>query len=74
MSEPAIQSYQDLRVWQAGMDLAQACYVVTRAFPPAEVYGMTSQIRRAAASIPANIAEGNGRENRGEYIQFLRIA
>ena len=69
-----IQSYRDLRVWQAGMQLAEDCYRLTSRFPKEELFGMTSQIRRAAASIPANIAEGNGRENRGEYIQFLRIA
>ncbi|HEY6927449.1 MAG TPA: four helix bundle protein [Steroidobacteraceae bacterium] len=70
----AIQSYRDLKVWQQAMDLAEACYLKTRQFPKEELYGLTSQIRRAAASVPANIAEGNGRENRGEYIQFLRAA
>lgn len=69
-----IQSYRDLRVWQQAMDLAEHCYRATRAFPRDEIYGAVAQIRRAAASVPANIAEGNGRENRGEYIQFLRIA
>ncbi|NEO01510.1 MAG: four helix bundle protein [Moorea sp. SIO3I7] len=56
------------------MDVAESCYVITREFPKQEMYGMTAQIRRAAASIPANIAEGYGREYRGEYVQFLRIA
>src|SRR3989442_15043188 len=69
-----IHSYRDLRVWQQAMTLAEACYRITRQFPKEELYGMTSQIRRAAASVPANIAEGRGRENRGEYIQFLRVA
>jgi four helix bundle protein len=69
-----VSSYRDLKVWQAGMGLAKACYLLTRSFPKAELFGMTSQIRRAAASIPANVAEENGRENTGEYIQFLRIA
>ena len=69
-----IRSYRDLKVWQQAMDLAQVCYLKTREFPKEELYGLTSQIRRAAVSIPANIAEGNGRENRGEYIQFLRVA
>jgi four helix bundle protein len=69
-----IESYRDLKVWQQGMSLAKACYLLTRAFPKDELFGMTSQIRRAAASIPATIAEGNGRENTREYIQFLRIA
>jgi four helix bundle protein len=66
-----IRSFRDLVVWQKAMTLAAACYATTRQFPAAETYGMTSQIRRAAASIPANIAEGNGRENTGSYIQFL---
>jgi four helix bundle protein len=56
------------------MDLAELCYRSTRSFPKEELYGVVTQIRRAAAWIPANIAEGNGRENRGEYIQYLRIA
>ena len=70
----SVQSYRDLVVWQKGMALAALCYSKTKPFPSSEMYGMTSQIRRAAASIPANIAEGNGRENTGSYIQFLRIA
>ncbi|HEY9822633.1 MAG TPA: four helix bundle protein [Candidatus Sericytochromatia bacterium] len=74
LTSPSIRSYRDLQVWQEGMNVAQACYRVTRGFPKEEIYGMTSQIRRAAASIPANIAEGYGREYRAEYIQFLRIA
>ena len=69
-----IDSYRDLRVWQIGVDLAQASYELTRRFPKDELFGMTSQIRRASVSIPANIAEGYGRDNRGEYVQFLRIA
>lgn len=69
-----IQSYRDLKVWQLGMDLAGHCYLLTSRFPHQEIYGLTSQIRRAGVSIPANIAEGYGRENRGEFIQFLRIA
>jgi four helix bundle protein len=69
-----VRSYRDLVVWQKAMALAVLCYTTTRLFPRAEVYGMTAQIRRAAASIPANIAEGNGREHTGSYIQALRIA
>ncbi len=69
-----IQSYRDLKVWQVGMDLAQECYLVTRIFPKEELYGMISQIRRASASIPANVAEGHGRKTKAEYIQFLYIA
>ena len=69
-----IQSYRDLEVWKLGMQLGKECYLFTRGFPREEMFGMTSQIRRAAASIPANIAEGYGRDNRGDYVHFLRIA
>lgn len=69
-----IQSYQDLRAWQEGMNLAEHCYQVTRLFPKSELYGMVSQIRRASVSVPSNIAEGYGRGSRGEYLQFLQIA
>lgn len=56
------------------MSLAEACYLVTRGFPKAEMFGLTSQIRRSAASVPANIAEGHGRESTQTFIQYLRIA
>ena len=69
-----VRSYRDLVVWQKAMALAALCYTKTRSFPRAEAFGMTAQIRRAAASIPANIAEGNGREHTGSYIQFLRVS
>ncbi|MBL8884473.1 MAG: four helix bundle protein [Hyphomicrobium sp.] len=69
-----VRSYQDLVVWQQSIALAAACYKTTKSFPVSEMYGLTSQIRRAAASIPANIAEGNGREHTGAYINALRIA
>ena len=69
-----INSYRDLRVWQEGMALAKACYLLTRRFSKEELFGLTSQVRRAAVSISANIAEGNGRENTREYVHFLRIA
>jgi four helix bundle protein len=69
-----IASYRDLKVWRDAMDLAVECYRVTCAFPKEEMYGMTSQIRRSAASIAANIAEGHGRESTGAFIQFLRQA
>jgi four helix bundle protein len=69
-----IQSYRDLRVWNDAMDLAERCYRLTKGFPKDELFGMTSQIRRAAVGIAANIAEGYGRESTGSYIQFLRIA
>jgi four helix bundle protein len=69
-----VQSYRELEVWQFGMDLAEACYKATRAFPREELFGMTSQIRRAAASIPANIAEGQGRQHTKEFLNHLSIA
>ncbi|RWC31498.1 four helix bundle protein [Mesorhizobium sp.] len=69
-----INSYKDLIVWQQAMDLAVASYSLTKAWPKDELYGLTSQIRRSANSIPANIAEGCGRDSRGSYQQFLRIA
>jgi len=74
MEDTGIRSYRDLRVWQKAMDLAEACYRITRRFPKEELYGMTSQMRRASVSVAANVAEGHGRNNRGDYIQFLRIA
>src|SRR3954453_197194 len=70
----SVESYRDLNVWQAGLELARVCYFLTKSFPREELFGLTSQIRRAAAAIPDNIAEGYGRENTGEYIQFLRVA
>jgi len=70
----SIESHRDLVVWQKSMDLALAAYRFTDAFPVHERYGLTSQIRRSAASIPANIAEGYGRESAGAYAQQLRVA
>ena|SRR5690554_673308 len=72
--ENTIHSYRDLRVWNEAMELAVACYRMTGSFPREEMFGMTSQIRRASASVPANIAEGYGRESAGSYVQFLRNA
>jgi four helix bundle protein len=74
LSDPTINSYQDLRVWQDGMALAETCYRLVAAFPREELFAMSSQIRRSASSIPANIAEGHGRENTQSFIQYLRIA
>jgi four helix bundle protein len=70
----SIESYKDLIVWQQAMDLAVAVYDATRSWPKEESYGLTSQSRRAATSIPANIAEGYARESRATYQNFLRIA
>lgn len=70
----AIASYKELRVWQKEMDLAEAAYRATEKFPTHEAYGMTSQIRRAAVSIAANIAEGYGRGSSGAYLMFLRTS
>ncbi|RVD54432.1 four helix bundle protein [Mesorhizobium sp. M2D.F.Ca.ET.185.01.1.1] len=67
-------SYKDLVVWQQAMDLAVSVYNPTKSWPKEELYGLTSQVRRSAASVPSNIAEGYGREIRGSYQQFLRIA
>jgi four helix bundle protein len=69
-----IDSYRDLKIWQDAMSLAEACYRVTKNFPRDEMFGQTSQIRRASSSIAANIAEGHGRENTRPFIQHLRIS
>ena len=69
-----IQSYRDLIVWQRGMSLAEECYRLTLRFPRHAIYGLTAQIRRAASSIPANVAEGVGRESTGSFIQHLCIS
>ncbi|PYS25252.1 MAG: diversity-generating retroelement protein bAvd family protein [Acidobacteria bacterium] len=69
-----LESYRDLKVWQKAIDLVVECYRYSTAFPKSETYGLSSQIRRAASSIPANIAEGYGRGSRKEYVQFLLVA
>ena len=68
------QHYRELIVWQKGMELAKLCYRLMKTFPKDELFGMVSQIRRAAASIPANIAEGNARAHTKEYLNHLSIA
>ena len=68
------KTYKDLVLWQKAICLVQEVYAATENFPKTEVYGLTSQMRRAAISIPSNIAEGYKRRNLGEYIQFLSIA
>jgi four helix bundle protein len=72
--ETTIRSFRDLRVWQAAMDLVEQIYLVTRKFPKHELYGLTSQMQRAAISIPSNIAEGHTRAHSKEYLQHLSIA
>lgn len=69
-----ISSYGDLRVWRYGMELAKAVYLLTRQWPREEQFGLIAQARRAASSVPANIAEGYGRQTRANYAHFLRIA
>src|ERR1017187_4810394 len=73
-SKCAVRSFCDLVVWQKSLDLAVRIYGVTRNFPREELYGLTSQIRRAAVSVSSNIAEGQGRLSPGEFRQFLGIA
>lgn len=69
-----VQSYRDLIVWQKSMDLVVQVYQVSKLFPKDELFGLTSQIRRAAISVPSNIAEGYGRLHRKEYLNHLSIA
>jgi len=65
------KSYRDLLVWQKGIDLCELIYRASMDFPRYELYGLTSQIRRAAVSVPSNIAEGAGRITKGEFIQSI---
>jgi len=69
-----IQTYRDLETWQRSMDFVERCYLITRAFPPDERFGLTSQIRRAAVSIPSNVAEGACRRSTGVYVNHVSIA
>jgi four helix bundle protein len=69
-----VTHFRELQVWQRGMDVVEGVYRVTRAFPKAEVYGLTAQVRRAAVSIPSNIAEGHSRSSTLEYLRHLSIA
>jgi four helix bundle protein len=69
-----IESFKDLDAYRKGYQLALQVYRTTRRFPREELYGITSQLRRAAISVPSNIAEGYRRRSRGEYVQFLHIA
>jgi four helix bundle protein len=69
-----IRSYKDLIVWQRSMDLVESIYRITERLPANEQWGLVSQMRRAAVSVPSNIAEGYGRQSSGNYIQFLSIS
>ena len=69
-----LKTYRELDVWQKSMDLVVAVYELTRKFPADEKFGLTSQLRRAAVSIPANIAEGYARKHRGDYVHHLSVA
>ena len=68
------RSYKDLVVWQKGIALAKAVYRLTQSFPSTEKFGLVAQMRRAAVSIPSNIAEGQARHTTGEFIQFISHA
>lgn len=69
-----IQSHRDLVVWQKAMEMTVEVYRLTDGFPRSEIYGLTSQVRRAAASVPANIAEGHARGTTRDYAHFLSVA
>ena len=69
-----MKSFRELRIWQAAMDLVEKIYLLTRSFPKQETYGLTSQLQRAAVSIPSNIAEGHAREHLKEYLHHLSMA
>lgn len=74
LTEKKIHSFRELIVWQKSLDLAEEVYLLTRALPSHEQFGLTSQVRRSAVSIPSNIAEGRQRGTRKDFVQFLRIA
>jgi four helix bundle protein len=74
VSKSPIQPHRDVLVWQKAMELAEACYKLTSTFPREEMYGLVSQMRRAAVSILSTMAEGFGRDSTGSFVQHLRIA
>lgn len=74
MEKLSINTYKDLIVWQKSMDLVVAIYAITDKFPKTEIYGLTSQMRRSAVSIPSNIAEGRRRGSKKDFRQFLVVA
>jgi four helix bundle protein len=70
----AIRNYSDLIAWQKAMTLAEETYEATKSLPREELYGLTSQMRKAAVSVPSNIAEGQGRRKDGQFLHFLSIS
>ena len=74
VSEGAARSHRDLKVWQIALDVTETLYRITADWPKHEQYGLVSQVRRAAVSVPANIAEGAGRRTPGEFVHFVGIA
>src|SRR6187401_1440650 len=70
----AVRNYRELKVWQHSIELSASIYQLTSGFPKEELYGLTSQMRRAAVSIPSNIAEGHSRESTKEYLHHLSFA
>ena len=69
-----VKTYRDLIVWQKAMALVAEVYGISKSIPASEIYGLTSQMRRCAVSIPSNIAEGYGRHSTNDYVRFLQIA
>lgn len=69
-----IESFRDLIAWQKSMDLVDAIYTLTRAFPRQEMFGLVSQMQRAAVSVPSNLAEGYARRRTGDYIRFVDVS
>jgi four helix bundle protein len=69
-----VQNFQKLEVWQKAINFANSCYQVTQSFPKEEMFGLTSQIRRASVSISSNIAEGSSRSSRIDFSRFIEIA
>lgn len=69
-----IRGYRDLDAWRSAMELVEFCYVAARKFPAYELHALSNQLRRAVVSVPANIAEGRGRQHTAEFLNFLSIA
>ena len=74
IQKPKVKNFQDLEIWKRGIKLVENIYTATRSFPKEEIYGLSSQLRRAAVSVPSNIAEGFSRASSNEFEQFLYIS